>query len=312
MRFLRNKSRHEETECTAWDEELAGPLARQLTDAYTATKVPADLYSRIESAARMERFSPEESNGRQVRLLPRIAASGLAAACLLVAATVVIGHHSAPRTASPLLPLNTSRLHGGSSPSHGMEATPPHAPFATSSLRPSAFEVQVAAWRAKSRVVAIGYSVRAVTASYSSGYVLQAPTLEWKHHVLPGAGCPASEKRVSGYPEYLCFNVAWQVATRAGAPLVLRADGVRVVPVLSSGLVLGRSKSSKAAAPTMSYGTVVYVKTADRSSTRCIGTGHICTFALTVRLKPQVFLDSALALPPKGSHVPAPHPTQRR
>ena len=58
MPFLKRNPVHDDVESETWDEDIAGPLARRLSEAYTSTRVPDDIYSRIESAVRMEAILP--------------------------------------------------------------------------------------------------------------------------------------------------------------------------------------------------------------------------------------------------------------
>ncbi len=310
MRCLRNRLLNQEVELTKWDgEDVAGPLVTQLSDAYTATKVPSDLYSRIESAAQMERFSPPETTRRRVRLVPRIAASGLVAVCLLVAATALIGHNSAPRPASNprMAPIVPGPVFGKS---HQITTGPSHAPIRVAGL-PSRFDIVAAAWNTKSNVIAVGYAVKPVPVSKLTDYVFQSPILDWNRRFLPRTGCPPLQGRpFSGYTAYLCFSLPSRVVVSKPVDLVLQAKGLHVRALTAAAAVKGLLPSSVYKRSAVSaYARALHVATAAPGRTQCVAGARACPLSLMVRLKQQVFVDTALVRPIDRANLPSPRPS---
>jgi hypothetical protein len=309
MRRLRTRFLHQEVELTEWDaEDVASPLVRQLSDAYTATKVPADLYSRIESAARMERFSPSETTSRRVRLFPRIAASGLMAVCLLVAASVLIGHNSAPRAAnnSRTAPIVQGPVFGKS---HRITTGPSHAPIGVPGL-PSRFDVVAAAWNTKSNIIAVGYAVKPMPVSKLADYVFQSPILDWNGRFLPRIGCPPLlGGPFSGYTAYLCFSLPRSVAGSKPVNLVLQAGGLHVRALTAAADVKGLPSSLYGRSAVSVYSRMLHVATAAPARTQCAAGAPACPLSLTVRLKQRVFVDTALVRPVDRANLPSTRPS---
>lgn len=310
MRFLRPIPRDEETESPAWEEEIAGTLPQQLTDAYTAAEVPADLYSKIESAARMDRFSPRQSGRPQVRLFPRIAASGLLAACMLAAAIVLVAHHSTPKTASPRGAFGTSK--GLSRRSHEIVPGPSGVPVFITGKQASALSIRAAAWRARSPVVVVGYSVKPPAASSMDGFVLLSPNLEWNHRFLPPIGCPAVlGGPTTGYTAYLCFSLPGKQDARRKPALVLSSDGLRLVPTPSKVHIASPLQSAAGpVGPAVRNRMVVRVNTVSPGRVVCALGNEACGLSLTFHLTQRVFLDKVIPAPANSSHLPAPQPTR--
>src|SRR5579871_2162071 len=101
MRFPKRRSRLSAIESEAWDEQFEGTLAQQLREAYTATSIPPDLHSKIDATTRSARLSVDAEARSHVRFLPRIAASALTAAVLLVSASVLAAHHGGQEAGRP-------------------------------------------------------------------------------------------------------------------------------------------------------------------------------------------------------------------
>ena len=142
--------------------------------------------------------------GRQGRPFPRIAASGLLAAALLVVAAMVAGRQEGSKS---------SVSHSAAGPNSGAQRAAN--PSFTSVVPESrAFSVQAAGWYAGGNTVSIGYSVSPADGSSTGIYRLLSPRLYQNGKQFPSESCfssstapPSGDDPTARYQTTLCFAV---------------------------------------------------------------------------------------------------------